>query len=192
MVKLFSNFDTNAPTRNYADALQEFWFDKIVFLRRHKLYFYLYTMVPWVVASMLMIGLITSFFIFDSTAQEWHILANHALQIILILIILYLILLARSRYFNYTLDYTIITPTYISSYDQQGLFNRRITTIEPSKIKTINFSSNGLINSIFNFWEVDILLEWDDQGKGEIRIDFIYNPESVKSQIQELTEIKVI
>ncbi len=191
MVKLFSNFDTSAPTKNYAAAVHEFGFDKVVFLRRHKLYFYLYTVIPAVTAIILMILVITSFFRLDNkTAQQWNILANNALQLITLLVIFYMILLAWARYFNYTLDYTIITPTYISAYDQQGIFNRKIITIEPSKIKTINFSSRGVINSLFNFGNIDILLEWDDKWNWEIIMNFIYDPEWVKRKIQELTETK--
>lgn len=193
MVRLFSNFDTSAPTKNYAAAVHEFGFDKVVFLRRHKLYFYLYTLIPAVSAMILMILVVISFFRLDNkTAQQGNILANNALQIITLLVIFYMVLLARARYFNYTLDYTIITPTYISSYDQQGIFNRKIITIEPSKIKTINFSSHGIINSLFNFGNIDILLEWDENGKWEIVMNFIYDPEWVKRKIQELTEDKVV
>ncbi len=193
MVRLFSNFDTSAPTKNYAIAVHEFGFDKVVFLRRHKLYFYLYTLIPAVVAIVLMVLVIISFFWLDTkTAQQWNILANNALQIITVLVILYMVLIAWARYFNYTLDYTIITPTYISSYDQQGIFNRKIITIEPSKIKTINFSSHGIINSLFNFGNIDILLEGDENGKWEIIMNFIYDPEWVKRKIQELTEDKVV
>lgn len=193
MVRLFSNFDTSAPTKNYAAAVHEFGFDKVVFLRRHKLYFYLYTLIPAVSAMILMILVVISFFRLDNkTAQQGNILANNALQIITLLVIFYMVLLARARYFNYTLDYTIITPTYISSYDQQGIFNRKIITIEPSKIKTINFSSHGIINSLFNFGNIDILLEWDENGKWEIVMNFIYDPEWVKRKIQDLTEDKVV
>jgi hypothetical protein len=57
MVKLLSNFDTVAPTKNYAEAVQEFGFDKVVFLRRHKLYFILYTVTPVIVSIMLLVAL---------------------------------------------------------------------------------------------------------------------------------------
>lgn len=190
MVKLFSNFDTQAPTKNYAAAVQEFSFDKVVFLRRHRLYFFFYTVLPSLLAGWLLItGIITHIVYAKAEKNMQHVfITNDFVQIIGALIIFYLLLFARSKYFNYTLDYTIITPSYISSYDQQGFFNRNITTIEPSKIKTVNFSSRGLINSFFNFGKVDILLEGDDEWKGEIIIDYIYDPETVKKKIIQLLE----
>jgi hypothetical protein len=60
MVKVLSNFDTKSPTKNYAIAVQEFGFDKVIFLRRHKLYFILYTLTPVVVAVLLIALLIIS------------------------------------------------------------------------------------------------------------------------------------
>jgi hypothetical protein len=54
MVKILSNFDTEAPTKNYAEAVQEYGFDKVVFLRRHKLYFIMYTFIPVGVAILLL------------------------------------------------------------------------------------------------------------------------------------------
>ena len=60
MVKLLSNFDTKAPAKNYAEAVQEFGFDKVVFLRRHKLYFVLYTLIPvWTAVIMMGIMIIS-------------------------------------------------------------------------------------------------------------------------------------
>jgi uncharacterized membrane protein YdbT with pleckstrin-like domain len=69
----------------------------------------------------------------------------------MIVFVLYLLIVAWAKYFNYILDYTLVTPTYVSSYNQNGIFSREIRTLEPSKIKTIDFTSKGLINSIFNF-----------------------------------------
>jgi hypothetical protein len=50
MVRFLSNFDTAAPTKNYSEAVQEFGFDRVVFLRRHVLYFIIHTITPAVVA----------------------------------------------------------------------------------------------------------------------------------------------
>ena len=190
MVRLLSNFDTKAPTKHYSDAVHEYWFDKVLFLRRHKLYFILYTMIPAGVAIILLIALIYSMAVTTSVEEWgiWQFVAQRSTQVILRLLGIYLILMAWARYFNYVLDYTIITPKQISSYNQTGLFSRKIRTIEPEKIKTIDFSSKWLINSIFNFGEVSILLEWDETWQWEIHLDFIANPEDVKQSIRMITQ----
>ncbi len=192
MVRFLSNFDTKAPAKNYAEAVQEFGFDKVVFLRRHKLYFILYTLIPVWTSVVMMIILILSMINTGSIETWlWSFVAQRSVQIVLTLLVLYLLLLARARYFNYILDYTVVTPTYISSYNQSGVFSRKIRTLEPSKIKTIDFSSKWVINSIFNFWDIIILLEWDELWQWEIRIDFIANPEEVKEKIKDLTNSSI-
>lgn len=187
MVRFLSNFDTKAPAKNYAEAVQEFGFDKVVFLRRHKLYFILYTLIPVWTAVAMMIAMVVSIINTNSEWWTWTLIAHRGVQVILILLVIYLLLLAWARYFNYILDYTVVTPTYISSYNQTWIFSRKIRTIEPSKIKTIDFSSKGIINSIFNFGDIIILLEWDEMWQWEINISFIANPEAVKERIKDLT-----
>lgn len=192
MVKLFSNFDTKAPARNYWEAVQDFGFDKVIFLRRHKLYFILYTFIPVFVALILMGFMIYS--IVSSrlaSGDEWSFIIHRSTELILFLLILYLIILWWARYFNYILDYTIITPSYISSYNQKWIFSREIKTLDTEKIKTIDFLSSGFISSIFNFGKIVILLEGDETGKWEIVIDFIHNPESIKEWIKRITNIQV-
>lgn len=192
MVKLLSNFDTKAPAKNYAEAVQEFGFDKVVFLRRHKLYFILYTLIP-VWTAVIMMGIMVISMMYTGSVETWlgNFVAQRSVQIILVLLVIYLLLLARARYFNYILDYTVVTPTYISSYNQTWIFSRKIRTIEPSKIKTIDFSSKWIINSIFNFGDIIILLEWDELGQWEINISFIANPEDIKEKIKDLTNSSV-
>ena len=192
MVKLLSNFDTKAPAKNYAEAVQEFGFDKVVFLRRHKLYFVLYTLIPvWTAVIMMGIMIISMMYTGSVETWLWNFVAQRSVQIILILLVIYMLLLARARYFNYILDYTVVTPTYISSYNQTWIFSRKIRTIEPSKIKTIDFSSKWIINSIFNFWDIIILLEWDELWQWEINISFIANPEDIKEKIKDLTNSSI-
>ncbi len=188
MVKILSNFDTQSPAKNYANAVQEFGFNKVIFLRRHKLYFFLYTLTPAICAILLLAYTGFSFFAINATSKIESTLVQHTIEIIIVLLATYLLILSRGKYFEYILDYTIITPWYISSYNQRWVFARTIKTIEPEKIKTINFSSWGFINSLFNFGIVSILLEWDDAMKWEIVIDFIYNPEWVKRGILDITE----
>ncbi len=188
MVKLLSNFDTQAPTKNYAEAVQEHGFDKVVFLRRHKLYFILYTVMPVAFSIVLLVWLFYSLSITSSVNGIWWVATQRSVQIILLLLAIYLLIIWWARYFNYILDYTIITPQQISSYNQTWLFSRKIRTIEPEKIKTIDFSSKGFINSVFNFWAVSILLEWDEMWQWEIHLDFIANPEAVKASIRRITQ----
>lgn len=187
MVKLFSNFDTKAPTKNYAEAVQTYGFDKVIFVRRHKLYLRLYSILPaliWV--GFFLLWLIP--FLLQTDREEKVIFI--ILQIVAMVIAFVILFYALGKYLNYTLDYIIITPDYVAEYNQSWLLKRKTITIEISKIKTINFSSWWLLRSLFNFWRVDILLEWDEWGRWDLTIEYVYNPEDLKWKILEMMDLR--
>lgn len=187
MVKFFSNFDTGAPTKNYADAVQEYGFDKVVFVRRYKIYLWIHAILPLIIA---MIATLWAIYFFTKTSNEGvSTLISKTAGILLSVVAFSLYLLALAKYLNYMLDYTIITPDYVAEYNQSGLFARKITTIEINKIKTINFRSAWFLGSVFNFWRVDILLEWDEWGRWDLAIDFVYDPEGIKYKVLEMMGI---
>lgn len=138
------------------------------------------------------LGIIVAFFvtlnIMPNQSSIFGLFFFRCLQAIWVFLALYLVGVSRLNYFNYTLDYTIITPGYISAYNQKWIFAREIRTVEPEKIKTINFISTGFINSLFNFGEVYVLLEWEEVWRWEISINYIYKPEVVKNKILQLAD----
>jgi hypothetical protein len=91
---------------------------------------------------------------------------------------------------NYYLDFTIITPQEIVQYDQKWFFSRPMKTVAANKIKTISIRKWGVLQSIFNFWTLMFLSEWDEQGRWDIEIYFVHKPEEKKEQIRNiLTEL---
>ncbi len=184
MVKVFSNFDTKAPIKNYANAVQEYGFDRVVFVRRYGIYLLLHVFIPIIIA---IISCLWSIHFFLQTWKEGvSSLINNATGVFLAVVTIVFLFFALARYLNYLLDYTIITPEFVAEYNQSGILHRTITTIEIDKIKTINFSSGGLLWSLFNYWRVDILLEWDESGRGDLTIDFVFNPEEIKYKILDM------
>lgn len=184
MVKVLSNFDTKAPTKNYANAVQEYGFDNVVFVRRYGIYLLLHVFVPIFIS---IISSIWAVYFFIQTWDEWiSRLLDYAGGAFLSVVTITLLVFALARYLNYLLDYTIITPEYVAEYNQSGIFQRTITTIEIDKIKTINFTSSGILWSLFNYWKVDILLEWDESWRGDLTIEFVFNPEEIKYKILDM------
>lgn len=184
MVKVLSNFDTKAPIKNYANAVQEYGFDRVVFVRRYGIYLLLHVFVP------IFIALLSGFWAIHFFLQPWDEgiskLLNWVTGVFLSVVTLVFLFFALARYLNYLLDYTIITPEFVAEYNQSGILHRTITTIEIDKIKTINFTSGGFLWSLFNYWRVDILLEWDESGRGDLTIDFVFNPEEIKYKILDM------
>jgi uncharacterized membrane protein YdbT with pleckstrin-like domain len=66
------------------------------------------------------------------------------------------------RFIDYKMDFAIITPKEIVSYNQTGIFSRSSRSLDVDKIKTISVDKKGLLRSIFNFGSIIFLSEGDD------------------------------
>ena len=59
-MKILSNFDTHAPLEAYQKALAQYGADKVIFLRRHKVYLTFFVLLPALLIGAVLIG---SFFV---------------------------------------------------------------------------------------------------------------------------------
>lgn len=88
------------------------------------------------------------------------------------------------------MDYNVIIPGKIFFVNQSGVLSS-IQTIESDKIKTVRSAFPSKIASFFNYWTVDILTEWDNQGMmGTMSMYYVTNPDEVVANIQSLLDKK--
>jgi len=187
-MKILSNFDTHAPLEDYKKAIDEFGPDKVIFIRRHKIYLTFYVVLPFVGIALMMLVL------FFSRGYLTNDLFGSVLSNTLffwVFLILFLIIGVHGlfNYINYLLDYTIITPSIITFYNQTGIFKREIDTIETIKIKSVVVSENSLLESLFNYGALTILSEGDEADAGDITLHFIHRAPQMKEQIMHLIDI---
>lgn len=112
------------------------------------------------------------------------------IQVILSLWFLYFIRKIIYILINFEMDFVIIAPDHISTYNQSWIFKRESKTIWVDKIKSIQANKKGLIRSIFDFGEVIILTEGDEVGRGEIRLKFIPKPDTIRKKIVKIMNIE--
>jgi len=62
-------------------------------------------------------------------------------------------------YIDYVLDFTLITPEEAISYNQTGILNRRVKTMQTEKIKTVSVQKSGLLFSLFDNGDIIIFAE---------------------------------
>ena len=93
------------------------------------------------------------------------------------------------NYINYLLDYTIITPRLIMSYNQTGIFKRQVRTIDTDKIKAITVSGKTIWQSLFNYGSVVFLSEGDDDDYGDIVLHFLQNPNALRDEVVRIIEM---
>jgi uncharacterized membrane protein YdbT with pleckstrin-like domain len=188
-MKIFSNFDTRAPLESYKLALAEFGADKVIFVRRDRIYLTFFVVLPSVVVWLI---LVTAFLIrlnvFNGTFLG--LVGNIVFSVIFVIIAIMVLIRIIMNYINYLLDYTIITPHLITSYNQTGLFKRQIRTIDTDKIKAITVSSKSFWQSLFNYWSVVFLSEWDEEDYGDIVLHFLNDPNRLKDEVVRVINLE--
>jgi hypothetical protein len=186
-MKILSNFDTKLYDTLKEQYLEQYGSDNVMIIRRASIFFWLYIMAP--IVMMLAVLVLMWWLSFGVTLKD-QALENivHIWSLILWLSVLLFrgtrILL---RYFDYVMDFCIITPKELVSYNQEWLFNRRTEIIDTEKIKTINKIPQWFFGSIFNFANIVFLSEWD-KDIGDIALDFVENPEEVYKAVRQIIE----
>ncbi len=112
------------------------------------------------------------------------------LDVIVMFIEMIFLKLYRKRMVDLEMDYNVIIPGKIFFVNQSGVLSS-IQTIESDKIKTVRSAFPSKIASFFNYWTVDILTEWDNQGMmGTMSMYYVTNPDEVVANIQSLLDKK--
>ncbi len=188
-MKIFSNFDTHAPLEAYQKALAEYGADKVIFVRRDKIYLTFFIVLPAIAVGLLFIGAFVLMWNLSATFFS-SLFLNVVFAIFFWIMAIMVIMRIIMNYINFLLDYTIITPALITSYNQTWLFRREIRTLDTDKIKTITISGKTLLQSMFNFWSIVILSEGDDDQHGDITLHFLNNPSVLKDEIVRIINLK--
>jgi uncharacterized membrane protein YdbT with pleckstrin-like domain len=96
------------------------------------------------------------------------------------------------RIIDYYMDFTVITPKQILSYDQSWLFKRNSRSLDLNKIKSVNIEKDGFLNSLFNFGSIIFFSEGDNLASenesmvGNIRLNYIRHPRKIREQILDV------
>ena len=93
------------------------------------------------------------------------------------------------NYINYLLDYTIITPRLITSYNQTGIFKREIRTIDTDKVKAITVNATSFWQSLSNYGSLIFLSEGDEEDYGDIVLHFLKNPNFLKDEVVRVIDL---
>lgn len=85
------------------------------------------------------------------------------------------------------MDFVIITPDQLVSYDQAWILKRTTRSLELRKIKTINVVTDGWLSTFFGYGSIVFLAEGDVQN-GDIQLNFILKPAQLRKTIYLLIE----
>lgn len=183
-MKLLSNFDTDLDEKIYQEQISLYGEDKMMMIYRDKAFFVFFILIPIILVVILYIILLW----FCIEADLWDETLNGLKWLIWLLLmvigIFYFGWKILKKFIDYRMDFAIVNPKEVLSYNQTWLFTRTARTIDSKKIKTITVDKKWIINSIFNLWTIKFLSEWDSWWNGDIELYFVYDPDSVKSKLK--------
>lgn len=181
MVKIFSSFDTKLDDKLLAKAQKEYWKDHVCFIRRDPIYLIIKVITPlvwWLIFIGLWVILAYGIDLWDGLQE----ILQRMIWIMIVISGLRLSSYATIKIIDYYMDFTIITPKNISTFDQTWIFDRATRTLDISKIKSISVDKKGISRSLFNYGSIIFFAEWD-ASFGDIRLNYINNPASLEKRI---------
>ena len=167
-MKIFSNFNTERKKEAYSEAVEKFWEKNILVLKKSFLFLLVKFLIPglsefWQVRRWLLGAFSLSYLIVISPLLKYYI--------------------------DYTMDFSIITPEYLTRYNQSWIMARDIKTSNVMNIKTISIEKHSFLYNIFNNGDLIFLSEGDKADQWEIVLHYIKNPEWAKKEITRIMKL---
>lgn len=186
-MKILSNFDTSLEHEVVSKYVKLYGKENVFCIHRSKIFRLSYCLIPSI-GMIFLIVILMLLFSFDS----WDVSLNSIKSIIIVCMIAGIVFAwwrkILKRYFDYKMDFTVITPEEIAAYNQTWFLTRSSRTIDADKIKTVSVNTSGIRKSLFNFWDIIFLSEWDQEWEWDIKLSFVYNVNTTKNKVRELIE----
>lgn len=187
-MKIFSNFDSERKKEAYKEIVEKYGEENVLVLNKSFLFLFVKVLIPvfwWFIAVFWL-----RFLIYINLWDE-----NNTIKALftLFMLLLYLFILTISSvvkyYIDYKLDFSVVTPEYLTRYNQTWLFKRDIKSSYVRNIKTITIVKNDPLYNIFDNWNLIFLSEGDRENDWEITLHYIQNPEAKKKEITRIMKI---
>lgn len=177
---MVSTLSFSIKSKLHEEYIDKYWSDKVLLVSKARTFFNLFILIPFVLLTICILLLVFFWLYQDINYNSYRRGKFIFISILCISNLGYFI----KRYLDYKLDFTIFTPEEIIQYNQEGIFSRPIKIVNANKIKTIIIEKETLSKSLLNYGTLYLLSEWDQQWRGDIEIQFVWNPELVNDQIR--------
>jgi hypothetical protein len=180
-MKIFSNFDSNYKRKIVASYVEEYWSENILVINRSKLFAWLYIYIPIIVYT-ITAGLI----IYAVLKRVDMSLIRRTIWLIVVGSWIFSMFPIIKKYIDFKLDFWVITPKWVFSYNQRGILSRNMTSLNVQNIRSIIVNRAWLLYSIFNNGEIIVLSEGSDNNKGEAVFNYVHNPEVKRQRMKQI------
>lgn len=184
-MKFMSNFDTSLRDNLLKEYQTKFWSDKVLLIRRTYMFLFLVVLSPIAGMFALILILLSATLWIDTWYPAFDNLISWLMLFAVILITITTWSRIIKRFWDYTMDFAIITPSEIIHYNQQWVLNREIKTMDMEKVKTINVKWWWFIESFFNYWSLIFLSEWDSEY-WDLTLGFVSDAMEIKKKIIDI------
>ena len=187
IMKILSNFDTHLEHEVVSKYAKLYGKDNIFCIHRAKIFRAMYCVVPsiWIVCLIIILCVLLWF---DSGDPLLNSIKSILLSFAIASVIFVWWRKILKRYFDYKMDFCIITPQEVAAYNQHGFLSRSSRTIDADKIKTVSVNTSGMWKSLFNFGDIIFLSEWDQEWEWDIKLNFVHNVNYTKNKVRDLIE----
>ena len=191
-MKIFSNFDTQRKIDAYQEMVEKYWKDNVLVLNKSFLFLFVKVLFPSIWGFIVIFALRAVVFFSMEDMIEVQIIFS------VFMLLLYIFLLTMTSvikyYIDYRMDFSLVTPEYLTRYNQTGFFKRDIRSSYVRNIKTVSIVKNDPLYNIFDNWNLIFLSEGDrgwtwekwDKWDWEIILHYIKNPEEKKKEITKI------
>lgn len=184
-MKIFSNFDTQWKQEAYQEALVKFSKENVLVLGKSWLFFTLKVLFPFF--GWLLVFIWLQFPIYLALEDFWNV--KYVLTAVLFLIFFVMMIPVFKNYLDYKMDFSLVTPEYLTRYNQSWALKRDIKSSNVKNIKTITIEKNSFRYNIFDNGNLIFLSEWDRDNDGEIKLHYIQDPEAKKKEIIRIMKL---
>ena len=191
-MRIFSNFDTQLDDELYRKAVENFGEEKVMIVRRSTIYIWLKIIVPGAISMLIIATMMYVERRLEQMSNMSPIVTIIGMIVIIISLIVWLWYTIR-KLMDYYMDFAIITPRQIVSYQQRGLFRRSSISLDLTNLRSINEEKNWILKSIFNYGTVVFLSEWWDYRQVDdpdaaidasmIKLNYITYPRKLREKI---------
>lgn len=180
-MKIFSNFDTNYKRKTIAKHVEEYGSDNVLVIQRSKLFVWLHVRIPAIVYT-----LVAAIIVYAVWAWLRVAVINRFVVTIVIVSWIGLMIPVIKKYIDYKLDFGIVTPKWMSLYNQTGILNRNTKSLNVENIRSIIVDQYWLLHSLCNNGNISILSEWSENELGEAKMNYVYRPEAKRERIKQI------
>lgn len=181
-MKIFSNFDTNNRYKIFEECKSQYWEGNVLCFGRSRLYWLLKIVFPTIFSCVIaFLGAYLFYYLLD-WAYFGRILWIDAFLLLLSFIPII------TKYIDYKLDFIVVTPDFLTLYEQKWILSKKVITVNEQSIKTISVERDGFLYSVFNNWDIIFLAEGDVSEHWDIKLKWIPKPEKRRAEIAALMQ----